>query len=55
MLTEIYFLDILDLLWYDPRQPEVTNLDSTLIIDEDIGWFEVSMHQACGMHEVEAA
>ena len=37
-----------------PRQPEISQLDDTLAVDEEILWFEIAMQDASLVTELDA-
>ena len=42
-------------LWKRSRYSIITNLDLTVLVDQDIGRFQVSVHHVGGMHELDGA
>ena len=40
---------------HNPREPEVTNLDGAVLVDKDVGGFDVPMHNISRVHIIHGA
>jgi hypothetical protein len=50
-----YFLsELVQTLWQRPSQTKVTNFDLTLIVDQNIIWFNIPMHNVGRSYELDS-